>query len=99
MTSGGTESIMLACKAYRDRAYSMGIRYPEMYVDYYIIVIMCMIGRAGRARLAFLLWYLAICFANSRFDLINQKIFMFIFILFCIPGCLNLVQFVNAARE
>lgn len=32
MTSGGTESIMLACKAYRDRAYSLGIRHPEMFV-------------------------------------------------------------------
>ena len=30
MTSGGTESIMLACKAYRDLAYSKGIKRPEM---------------------------------------------------------------------
>lgn len=32
MTAGGTESIMLACKAYRDRAISRGIKYPEMIV-------------------------------------------------------------------
>ncbi|KAF7247361.1 Sphingosine-1-phosphate lyase 1 [Varanus komodoensis] len=32
MTSGGTESIMLACKAYRDLAYEKGIKYPEMLV-------------------------------------------------------------------
>ena len=30
MTSGGTESIMLACKAYRDMAYERGIEHPEM---------------------------------------------------------------------
>jgi sphinganine-1-phosphate aldolase len=30
MSSGGTESIMLACKAYRDRAESRGIRKPEI---------------------------------------------------------------------
>ena len=30
MTSGGTESIMLACKAYRDLAYARGIKRPEM---------------------------------------------------------------------
>uniref|UniRef100_A0A1W7RG34 sphinganine-1-phosphate aldolase n=1 Tax=Agkistrodon contortrix contortrix TaxID=8713 RepID=A0A1W7RG34_AGKCO len=32
MTSGGTESILLACKAYRDLAYEKGIKYPEMLV-------------------------------------------------------------------
>lgn len=32
MTTGGTESIMLACKAYRDLAYSKGIKRPEMVV-------------------------------------------------------------------
>jgi len=32
MTSGGTESIMLACKAYRDLACSRGIQHPEMLV-------------------------------------------------------------------
>jgi len=32
MTSGGTESIMLACKAYRDLAHSRGIQRPEMSV-------------------------------------------------------------------
>jgi len=32
MTSGGTESIMLACKAYRDLAHSRGIQKPEMLV-------------------------------------------------------------------
>ena len=32
MTSGGTESIMLACKSYRDLAYEKGIKRPEMYV-------------------------------------------------------------------
>jgi sphinganine-1-phosphate aldolase len=32
MSSGGTESIMLACKAYRDLARSRGIRRPEMIV-------------------------------------------------------------------
>lgn len=31
MTSGGTESILLACKAYRDRAHAHGIEQPEMY--------------------------------------------------------------------
>ncbi len=30
MSSGGTESILLACKSYRDRAYEMGIKRPEM---------------------------------------------------------------------
>lgn len=30
MSSGGTESIMLACRAYRQLAYSRGIRKPEM---------------------------------------------------------------------
>ena len=30
MTTGGTESIMLACKAYRDMAYDRGVKYPEM---------------------------------------------------------------------
>lgn len=33
MTSGGTESILMACKAYRDMAYEKGIKYPEMYVE------------------------------------------------------------------
>ena len=32
MTSGGTESILLACKAYRDRGISRGITSPEMVV-------------------------------------------------------------------
>jgi len=32
MTTGGTESIVMACKAYRDRAYSLGIERPEMFV-------------------------------------------------------------------
>lgn len=31
MTSGGTESIVLACKAYRDRAHAHGIEQPELY--------------------------------------------------------------------
>lgn len=32
-TSGGTESILMACKAYRDRArVERGITEPEMYV-------------------------------------------------------------------
>ncbi|KAM4030547.1 sphingosine-1-phosphate lyase 1 [Anomaloglossus baeobatrachus] len=30
MTSGGTESILMACKAYRDLAYEKGIKYPEI---------------------------------------------------------------------
>lgn len=30
MSSGGTESIMLACRAYRDLAYEKGIKKPEM---------------------------------------------------------------------
>ncbi|CAH1795552.1 unnamed protein product, partial [Owenia fusiformis] len=30
MTSGGTESIMLAVKAYRERAYDRGIKHPEI---------------------------------------------------------------------
>jgi sphinganine-1-phosphate aldolase len=32
MTSGGTESIVLACKAYRDRAHARGIDQPEIVV-------------------------------------------------------------------
>lgn len=32
VTSGGTESIILACLAYRNRAYARGIRRPEMVV-------------------------------------------------------------------
>jgi sphinganine-1-phosphate aldolase len=32
MTTGGTESIMLACKAYRDMALARGVKKPEMYV-------------------------------------------------------------------
>ncbi|XP_020638775.3 sphingosine-1-phosphate lyase 1 [Pogona vitticeps] len=32
MTSGGTESILLACKAYRSMAYEKGINCPEMLV-------------------------------------------------------------------
>ncbi|XP_065699579.1 sphingosine-1-phosphate lyase 1 isoform X2 [Patagioenas fasciata] len=32
MTSGGTESILMACKAYRDLAYERGIKQPEMLV-------------------------------------------------------------------
>ena len=31
MTSGGTESILSAMIAYRNRAYQRGIEYPEMY--------------------------------------------------------------------
>ena len=34
MSSGGTESIMLACKAYRDMAYERGIKYPEMWGNF-----------------------------------------------------------------
>ncbi|KAL6487085.1 hypothetical protein MHYP_G00037110 [Metynnis hypsauchen] len=30
VTSGGTESILMACKAYRDLAYEQGIKYPEI---------------------------------------------------------------------
>ncbi|XP_026878408.2 sphingosine-1-phosphate lyase 1 [Electrophorus electricus] len=30
VTSGGTESILMACKAYRDLAYERGIRHPEI---------------------------------------------------------------------
>lgn len=30
MTTGGTESILMACKAHRDRAYERGIKKPEM---------------------------------------------------------------------
>nr|XP_056706485.1 sphingosine-1-phosphate lyase 1 [Euleptes europaea] len=30
LTSGGTESILMACKAYRDLAYEKGIKYPEI---------------------------------------------------------------------
>lgn len=29
-TSGGTESILFACMAYRNRGYTMGIENPEM---------------------------------------------------------------------
>uniref|UniRef100_A0A8C1Y407 sphinganine-1-phosphate aldolase n=1 Tax=Cyprinus carpio TaxID=7962 RepID=A0A8C1Y407_CYPCA len=32
VTSGGTESILMACKAYRDMAHERGIKHPEMYV-------------------------------------------------------------------
>lgn len=32
MTTGGTESIIMACKAYRDYARSRGISNPEMVV-------------------------------------------------------------------
>lgn len=32
-TSGGTESILLACKAYRDRGYAQGIDKPNMVVS------------------------------------------------------------------
>lgn len=33
MTTGGTESILMACKAYRDYAREVnGIKYPEMVV-------------------------------------------------------------------
>ncbi|MFH4979344.1 hypothetical protein AB6A40_006053 [Gnathostoma spinigerum] len=31
-TSGGTESVLLACLAYRNRAYEKGIRHPEIVV-------------------------------------------------------------------
>ncbi|XP_072247478.1 sphingosine-1-phosphate lyase 1 isoform X1 [Leuresthes tenuis] len=30
VTSGGTESILMACKAYRDIAYERGVKYPEI---------------------------------------------------------------------
>ncbi|KAG9275418.1 sphingosine-1-phosphate lyase 1 [Astyanax mexicanus] len=30
VTSGGTESILMACKAYRDMAYERGIKHPEI---------------------------------------------------------------------
>ncbi len=30
MTSGGTESLLMACKTYRDLAFSNGITKPEM---------------------------------------------------------------------
>uniref|UniRef100_A0A1A8ICX0 sphinganine-1-phosphate aldolase n=1 Tax=Nothobranchius kuhntae TaxID=321403 RepID=A0A1A8ICX0_NOTKU len=30
VTSGGTESILMACKAYRDLAYERGVKYPEI---------------------------------------------------------------------
>ncbi|XP_020501767.1 sphingosine-1-phosphate lyase 1 isoform X2 [Labrus bergylta] len=30
VTSGGTESILMACKAYRDMAFERGVRYPEI---------------------------------------------------------------------
>ncbi len=30
MTSGGTESLLMACKTYRDLAFSKGITKPEM---------------------------------------------------------------------
>ncbi|XP_053162023.1 sphingosine-1-phosphate lyase 1 isoform X2 [Hemicordylus capensis] len=32
VTSGGTESILMACKAYREMAYEKGIKYPEILV-------------------------------------------------------------------
>uniref|UniRef100_A0A5K3FX38 Aspartate aminotransferase family protein n=1 Tax=Mesocestoides corti TaxID=53468 RepID=A0A5K3FX38_MESCO len=32
MTSGGTESLMLACLAYRNLAYKQGIKRPEMVI-------------------------------------------------------------------
>ena len=32
MSSGGTESIFLACKAYRDMAYKRGVNKPEMVI-------------------------------------------------------------------
>lgn len=33
MTSGGTESIMMACKAYRDYAlHTRGVKHPEMVI-------------------------------------------------------------------
>ena len=39
MTSGGTESILMACKAYRDwGAATKGIKTAEMYVHIYIFV-------------------------------------------------------------
>ncbi|KAM4636004.1 sphingosine-1-phosphate lyase 1 [Discoglossus pictus] len=30
ITSGGTESILMACKAYRDMAFERGVKYPEI---------------------------------------------------------------------
>ncbi|PWA26054.1 hypothetical protein CCH79_00001341, partial [Gambusia affinis] len=30
VTSGGTESILMACKAYRDMAYERGVKFPEI---------------------------------------------------------------------
>jgi len=32
VSSGGTESLLLVCMAYRNRAYDKGIRYPEMVI-------------------------------------------------------------------
>lgn len=34
VTSGGTESILMACKAYRELAFENGIKTPEMYVQF-----------------------------------------------------------------
>ena len=34
ITSGGTESILMACKAYRDRGIINGIKNPEMILSY-----------------------------------------------------------------
>ena len=34
MTSGGTESILLACKAARDYGRKRGIKKPEMYKQF-----------------------------------------------------------------
>ena len=40
MTSGGTESIVMACKAYRDLALERGISHPQMlvYLDLVTVV-------------------------------------------------------------
>lgn len=39
VTSGGTESILMACKAYRDRGYALkSITEPEMYVFVYFVL-------------------------------------------------------------
>ncbi len=37
MTSGGTESILLAMKSYREQAKARGIHAPEMYAAYQLI--------------------------------------------------------------
>lgn len=38
MTSGGTESILLACLSYRNKARENGINFPEMWVNVLFII-------------------------------------------------------------